>query len=43
MGQIISARAWANNGWSGFLDTGDGWQEGYVEHRKGAVMRDFAR
>jgi phosphatidylserine/phosphatidylglycerophosphate/cardiolipin synthase-like enzyme len=29
-------------GWSGFLDTDDGWQQGYVEHRKGAVMRYFA-
>lgn len=30
-------------GWSGFLDTGDRWQKGYVEGRKGALMRYFAR
>lgn len=30
-------------GWSGFLDTNDGWQKGYVERRKGALMRYFAR
>lgn len=30
-------------GWSGFLDTNDGWQNGYVEGRKGALMRYFAR
>jgi phosphatidylserine/phosphatidylglycerophosphate/cardiolipin synthase-like enzyme len=30
-------------GWSGFLETNDRWQNGYVEHRKGAVMRYFAR
>ncbi len=29
-------------GWSGFLDTDDAWQEGYVTHRKGALMRYFA-
>jgi phosphatidylserine/phosphatidylglycerophosphate/cardiolipin synthase-like enzyme len=30
-------------GWSGFLETDDSWQDGYVEHRKGALMRYFAR
>ena len=30
-------------GWSGFLDTSDRWQNGYVEGRKGALMRYFAR
>ncbi|HEV2835163.1 MAG TPA: phospholipase D-like domain-containing protein [Pyrinomonadaceae bacterium] len=30
-------------GWSGFLETDDDWQEGYVDHSKGAVMRYFAR
>jgi phosphatidylserine/phosphatidylglycerophosphate/cardiolipin synthase-like enzyme len=30
-------------GWSGFLSTGDGWQNGYVERRKGALIRYFAR
>jgi phosphatidylserine/phosphatidylglycerophosphate/cardiolipin synthase-like enzyme len=29
-------------GWSGFLETSDRWQKGYVEHRKGALMRYFA-
>jgi phosphatidylserine/phosphatidylglycerophosphate/cardiolipin synthase-like enzyme len=29
--------------WSGFLETDDSWQQGYVEHRKGAIMRYFAR
>jgi len=29
--------------WSGFLDTTDRWQDGYVEGRKGALMRYFAR
>jgi phosphatidylserine/phosphatidylglycerophosphate/cardiolipin synthase-like enzyme len=29
--------------WSGFLDTTDRWQQGYVEGRKGALMRYFAR
>ena len=29
-------------GWSGFLDTDDSWQEGYVTRRKGALMRYFA-
>ena len=29
-------------GWSGFLETDDRWQEGYVERRKGALMRYFA-
>jgi phosphatidylserine/phosphatidylglycerophosphate/cardiolipin synthase-like enzyme len=28
--------------WAGYLDTTDGWQKGYVEHRKGALMRYFA-
>jgi phosphatidylserine/phosphatidylglycerophosphate/cardiolipin synthase-like enzyme len=30
-------------GWSGFLNTHDRWQDGYVEGRKGALMRYFAR
>lgn len=30
-------------GWSGFLETDDRWQKGYVEHKKGALMRYFAR
>ncbi len=30
-------------GWSGFLDGDDRWQDGYVDHKKGAVMRYFAR
>lgn len=30
-------------GWSGFLETNDRWQKGYVEHTKGALMRYFAR
>jgi phosphatidylserine/phosphatidylglycerophosphate/cardiolipin synthase-like enzyme len=30
-------------GWSGFLETDDDWQKGYVDHSKGAVMRYFAR
>ena len=30
-------------GWAGFLDTNDGWQQGYVDGRKGALMRYFAR
>jgi phosphatidylserine/phosphatidylglycerophosphate/cardiolipin synthase-like enzyme len=30
-------------GWSGFLDTTDNWQNGYVDGRKGALMRYFAR
>jgi phosphatidylserine/phosphatidylglycerophosphate/cardiolipin synthase-like enzyme len=29
--------------WSGFLDTDDSWQDGYVERRKGNLMRYFAR
>jgi phosphatidylserine/phosphatidylglycerophosphate/cardiolipin synthase-like enzyme len=29
--------------WSGFLETDDSWQDGYVERRKGALMRYFAR
>ncbi len=32
-----------HKGWSGFLDTNDRWQKGYVEGRKGALMRYFAR
>lgn len=28
--------------WSGYLDTTDGWQKGYVEKKKGALMRYFA-
>jgi phosphatidylserine/phosphatidylglycerophosphate/cardiolipin synthase-like enzyme len=31
------------SGWSGFLQTDDTWQNGYVEGRKGALMRYFAR
>ena len=30
-------------GWSGFLDTDDRWQDGYVSGRKGALSRYFAR
>jgi hypothetical protein len=30
-------------GWSGFLDTTDRWQNGYVDGRKGALTRYFAR
>jgi phosphatidylserine/phosphatidylglycerophosphate/cardiolipin synthase-like enzyme len=30
-------------GWSGFLETDDDWQDGYVERQKGALMRYFAR
>ena len=30
-------------GWSGFLDTDDSWQEGYVDNGKGALTRYFAR
>ena len=30
-------------GWSGFLDVDDRWQDGYVERRKGAIGRYFAR
>lgn len=30
-------------GWSGFLDTGEHWQDGYVSQEKGALMRYFAR
>ena len=30
-------------GWSGFLETNDRWQDGYVAHRKGALMRYFAQ
>ncbi|HEV8722477.1 MAG TPA: phospholipase D-like domain-containing protein [Candidatus Binatia bacterium] len=29
--------------WSGFLETNDDWQNGYVAGRKGALMRYFAR
>ena len=30
-------------GWSGFLETNDNWQDGYVSRRKGELMRYFAR
>jgi phospholipase D-like protein len=30
-------------GWSGFLETDDQWQDGYVSGKKGALMRYFAR
>ncbi len=30
-------------GWSGFLNTTDDWQDGYVDRSKGALMRYFAR
>lgn len=30
-------------GWSGFLDTDDGWLEPYLEGRKGSLMAYFAR
>lgn len=30
-------------GWSGFLDTDDRWQAGYVDGRKGALTRYFAK
>jgi phosphatidylserine/phosphatidylglycerophosphate/cardiolipin synthase-like enzyme len=29
-------------GWTGFLQTDAAWQDGYVEHRKGDLMRYFA-
>jgi phosphatidylserine/phosphatidylglycerophosphate/cardiolipin synthase-like enzyme len=29
--------------WSGFLETTDRWQDGYVEGRKGVLTRYFAR
>jgi phosphatidylserine/phosphatidylglycerophosphate/cardiolipin synthase-like enzyme len=29
--------------WSGFLETTDKWQKGYVEHTKGAMMKYFAK
>jgi phosphatidylserine/phosphatidylglycerophosphate/cardiolipin synthase-like enzyme len=29
--------------WSGFLETADTWQDGYVKGRKGALMRYFSR
>ena len=29
--------------WSGYLDTTDRWQKGYIAHTKGAMMRYFAR
>ncbi len=29
--------------WSGYLDPTDAWQKGYVEKKKGALMRYFAR
>lgn len=28
--------------WSGYLETDDSWQKGYVDHTKGAMMRYFA-
>jgi phosphatidylserine/phosphatidylglycerophosphate/cardiolipin synthase-like enzyme len=30
-------------GWSGFLETSDKWQDGYVAGKKGALMRYFAQ
>lgn len=30
-------------GWSGFLETNDAWQQGYVQKKKGNLMRYFAR
>lgn len=30
-------------GWTGFLATDDAWQDGYVQRRKGDLMRYFAR
>jgi hypothetical protein len=30
-------------GWSGFLETDADWQDGYVAHQKGQLMRYFAR
>jgi phosphatidylserine/phosphatidylglycerophosphate/cardiolipin synthase-like enzyme len=30
-------------GWSGFLETDTDWQDGYVTHKKGQLMRYFAR
>ena len=30
-------------GWKGFLETDDSWQQGYVDHTKGHLMRYFAR
>ena len=30
-------------GWSGFLDVGDQWQDHYVDGKKGALSRYFAR
>ena len=30
------------SGWSGFRETTDAWQDGYVAGRKGALMRYFA-
>jgi phosphatidylserine/phosphatidylglycerophosphate/cardiolipin synthase-like enzyme len=30
-------------GWSGFLETNDSWQDGYVKRTKGNLMRYFAR
>jgi phosphatidylserine/phosphatidylglycerophosphate/cardiolipin synthase-like enzyme len=30
-------------GWSGFIEENDRWQKGYVQGRKGALMRYFAR
>ena len=36
-------RRQGKKGWSGFLEIDDSWQDGYVEHRKGALMRYFAK
>ena len=33
----------SKKGWSGFLDTNDAWQDGYIQHKKGELMRYFAR
>ncbi|MBN2344855.1 MAG: hypothetical protein JXO51_00585, partial [Candidatus Aminicenantes bacterium] len=30
-------------GWSGFLETGDSWQDPYVSGKKGALTRYFAK
>jgi phosphatidylserine/phosphatidylglycerophosphate/cardiolipin synthase-like enzyme len=30
-------------GWTGFLETDDAWQNGYVQRKKGELMRYFAR
>jgi hypothetical protein len=36
-------RRQGKKGWSGFLETDDSWQDGYVSRSKGALMRYFAR